>query len=59
MKYNVRYARKIGEVHCGNCDELLGWYGDKTVSQMVFCPYCGGKFEKDYIQYLREKIELA
>ena len=59
MKYNVRYARKIGEVHCGNCDELLGWYGDKTVSQMDFCPYCGEKFEKDYIQYLREKIDLA
>lgn len=58
MKYNIRYVRKEGIVRCSGCGKEIGWYGDKAVAQMDFCPYCGEKFEKDYIQCLREQIEL-
>ena len=58
MKYDIRHARKKGLVRCDGCGEVLGCYDDKSVGQMRFCPHCGDKFTKDYIQLIFEKIEL-
>lgn len=61
MKYELRYARKGALVRCDGpygCGEVLGYYNDKSVASMKFCPYCGNMFENDYIQHLIEKIEL-
>lgn len=58
MKYDIRYVRKDALVSCSSCGKALGLYGDESVTLMDFCPYCGDKFERDYIQQLREEIEL-
>ena len=58
FKYDVRYTRKRARVTCEGCGEVLGYYGDKTVFTMKFCPYCGDKFDRDYVQYLIDETEL-
>ena len=58
FKYDIRYADKCGEVHCGRCKALLGFYDDITVASMKFCPYCGDMFNKSNLQRLVEEIEV-
>ena len=58
FKYDIRYADKCGEVHCGGCKELLGFYDDIAVASMKFCPYCGDMFNKSNLQRLVEEIEV-
>lgn len=58
MKYDIKFVHKKGLVRCSGCNAILGYYGDKNVAMMDFCPYCGDKFENDYIQHIKNKIEV-